>query len=222
MTQSLPRPRIQTKTLPESLTSQENITLQKNITSQKTPVVVCCDNTEMQVLLCTQLAQDFDDITACSLQKLPDILHQQPMSDVVVSWHKPCAELIWIIDFIEQKQNPLLVLTQELNIDDAIRLPDSLGYALLPYQPDISLKGWLEYAQQLRRRSQVLDHTIVQLKQKLEDRKWVDQAKGLLMKMHNLDEQQAYQALRNAAMKNSQTIGQVARNVISTFEHLSL
>ncbi|OEF23298.1 ANTAR domain-containing response regulator [Vibrio rumoiensis] len=210
MTQSLERPK-------NSFKVSQSSKLSKQI-----PLIVCCDNTETQVALCAQLAQDFDDITACSLHQLPERLHQQPDSSVVLSWYKPCADLIWGIDFIEQKQNPLLVLTQELNVDDATRLPDSLGYALLPSQSDVPLQGWIEYAQQLRKRSQALDKTIVQLNQKLDDRKWVEQAKGLLMKIQNLDEQQAYQALRSAAMKNSQTIGQVAKNVIATFENLSV
>ena len=222
MTQSLERAKNSFK-ISQSAKLNQSVKIDKSVkSSRQIPLIVCCDNIEKQVLLCAQLAQDFDDITACSLHKLPKLLHQQPDSSVVLSWRKPCADLVWAIDFIEQKQNSLLVLTQELNMDDTTRLPDSLGYALLPFKPDIPLKGWVEYAQQLRRRSQALDRTIVQLNQKLEDRKWVDQAKGLLMKMHNLDEQQAYQALRNWAMKNSQTMGQVAKNVISTFENLSI
>ncbi|WP_417883324.1 ANTAR domain-containing response regulator [Vibrio rumoiensis] len=82
--------------------------------------------------------------------------------------------------------------------------------------------GWLQYAQNIRLTEIAQTQIIHKLTQKLDDRKYVDQAKGLLMKLHHLDEQQAYQALRTSAMKNSQTLGQVARNLISTLENLSL
>uniref|UniRef100_UPI0038CD5549 ANTAR domain-containing response regulator n=1 Tax=Vibrio rumoiensis TaxID=76258 RepID=UPI0038CD5549 len=82
--------------------------------------------------------------------------------------------------------------------------------------------GWIQYAQNIRLTEIAQTQIIHKLTQKVDDRKYVDQAKGLLMKLHHLDEQQAYQALRTSAMKNSQTLGQVARNLISTLENLSL
>jgi response regulator NasT len=40
------------------------------------------------------------------------------------------------------------------------------------------------------------------------------------MKMHSVDEEQAYKALRNSAMQSSQTLAQVAKNLITTLEVL--
>ncbi len=59
---------------------------------------------------------------------------------------------------------------------------------------------------------------IQQLTSKLEERKWIEKAKGLLMKMHALDEENAYRVLRNSAMQSSLSLSQVAKNVIHTFD----
>lgn len=190
--------------------------------SKNTPLIVCCDNTAQQVKLCAQLAQDFEDITACSLKQLPERVQHQPNACLVVSWQKPCGELACVIEFANKKSLPLLLLTQHLNHNDAHYLAGSNGYALLPLATEGSLMGWLQYAQNIRLTEIAQTQIIHKLTQKLDDRKYVDQAKGLLMKLHHLDEQQAYQALRTSAMKNSQTLGQVARNLISTLENLSL
>ena len=82
--------------------------------------------------------------------------------------------------------------------------------------------GWIQYAKNVRLNEIKQTQAIQKLNQKLDDRKYVDQAKGLLMKLHHLDEQQAYQALRTSAMKNSQTLGQVAKNLIATLETINI
>lgn len=55
---------------------------------------------------------------------------------------------------------------------------------------------------------------------KLEERKLVEKAKGLLMRQRGYDEEQAYQALRKLAMDRNQRLVEVARNVIDVLELL--
>ena len=59
---------------------------------------------------------------------------------------------------------------------------------------------------------------IESLTHKIEERKLVEKAKGLLMKMHSVDEEQAYKALRSSAMQSSQTLAQVAKNLITALQ----
>lgn len=198
-----------------------SLAVKKSKSSQK-PIIVCCDEMNQQVFLCSHLAQDFDDITACSLRKLESVLAKQPDSILVVSWQQPCGELKWIIELAEHNNIPLISFINQLKPMDSDRLPNSSGYVLLSSIPTEPLKGWLEYAEQVRANAQSQRQTISDLEQKLEERKWVEQAKALLMKLHNIDEKKAYQALRSTAMKNSQTMGQVAKNLLVTFEHISL
>ena len=49
---------------------------------------------------------------------------------------------------------------------------------------------------------------------KLSERKLVERAKGLLMKVHGLDEQAAYSLLRKAAMDRKLTLADVARDIL--------
>lgn len=57
-------------------------------------------------------------------------------------------------------------------------------------------------------------------KQKLEDRRDVDRAKGILMKMKHIEEDAAYKLLRKMAMDKKQRIGEVARTMILAAELL--
>ena len=55
-------------------------------------------------------------------------------------------------------------------------------------------------------------------KRQLESRKWVDQAKALLIEKQNMTEQQAYGAIRKMAMDNGQKMEDVAKNLISMMQ----
>jgi response regulator NasT len=57
-----------------------------------------------------------------------------------------------------------------------------------------------------------LEHT----RQALEDRKAIDRAKSLLMKMRGLDEEGAYHLIRRQAMRENRRMGDVARALVST------
>jgi two-component system, response regulator / RNA-binding antiterminator len=52
-------------------------------------------------------------------------------------------------------------------------------------------------------------------RQQLLDRKLIDKAKGVLMKQRGLDEEQAYELLRKAAMDGNLRMAQVAQSVIT-------
>ncbi len=55
-------------------------------------------------------------------------------------------------------------------------------------------------------------------RQQLDDRKSLDRAKALLMKLHGVSEEQAYSTLRTLAMDKSRTLGDTARDVIAILE----
>ncbi len=55
-------------------------------------------------------------------------------------------------------------------------------------------------------------------KSALEERKVIDRAKGILMKVKNLTEEQAYALLRKTAMNENKKIAEVAQSVITAAE----
>lgn len=56
--------------------------------------------------------------------------------------------------------------------------------------------------------------------EKLEERKFVERAKGLLMRSRSLTEDEAYHALRKLAMSKKQRIGEVAQQLIEAADLL--
>lgn len=64
---------------------------------------------------------------------------------------------------------------------------------------------------------QALRHELLETRTALEDRKRVEQAKGLIMKHQGCDEEEAFRTLRKLAMDRSQRLGQVAEDVIAIF-----
>ncbi|AOB30431.1 histidine kinase [Bordetella sp. H567] len=55
---------------------------------------------------------------------------------------------------------------------------------------------------------------LTEARQRLAERQWVDKAKGLLMSLRGVSEDEAYRLLRDHAMKNQQRIGEVARAMV--------
>jgi two-component system, response regulator / RNA-binding antiterminator len=57
-------------------------------------------------------------------------------------------------------------------------------------------------------------------KSALEDRKAIDRAKGILMKLKGLTEDEAYVLLRSTAMREKKKIGDIAQSIITAAEML--
>jgi response regulator NasT len=65
-----------------------------------------------------------------------------------------------------------------------------------------------------------LQNELEQTKSALEERKVIDRAKGILMKVKNLTEEDAYGLLRRTAMNENRKIAEVAQSVITAAELL--
>jgi|GEM_PF-910638 len=186
------------------------------------PVIVCSDCVSDQADISAKLAMHYDDIFACQLVQLEPMIERDTSSIVVVSWHQPTAELRLIVELCKDKQVPLVVIIKQLNSIDINRLPESNDFVILPFDSAFDLKPWIDHSIQVREKSIAMQHQMQQLISKLEERKWIEKAKGLLMKMHQLDEDNAYRVLRTSAMQSSLSLGQVARNIIHTVDSINI
>ena len=65
-----------------------------------------------------------------------------------------------------------------------------------------------------------LEGELEQTKSALEDRKVIDRAKGILMKMKNLTEEEAYTLMRKTAMNEKKKIAEIAQSIITAAEML--
>lgn len=185
------------------------------------PVLVLGDSLEEQARLTSLLAPDYDEIISCQFAQLDPILARAKSASVVVGWKQPDAELRSIVDTCRIHKSPLLVVLKQFSSNDINRLPEKADYVLLPSQPDLMLKPWLEHAQTARSSMLAMEQEITALTSKLDDRKVIEKAKGLLMKIHSVDEQSAYRALQKSAMKSSLSLAQVAKNLLVTMETLN-
>ena len=80
---------------------------------------------------------------------------------------------------------------------DALRVPAILQVALIRFEVLAGLRSELGIANQ-----------------KLAERKFVERAKGLLMKARGLSEDEAYHTLRRMAMERNRRLGDVAKSVL--------
>jgi response regulator NasT len=67
---------------------------------------------------------------------------------------------------------------------------------------------------------QNLKNELLKTKYALQERKRVEKAKGIVMKMRSISEEQAYDAMRKLAMNNNKRIGEIAEQIISASEVL--
>ena len=65
-----------------------------------------------------------------------------------------------------------------------------------------------------------LSSELEQTKEKLNDRKLIERAKGILMQQKNLSEEDAYSQMRKSAMNQGQSIADLSRKIISVFDIL--
>lgn len=111
---------------------------------------------------------------------------------------------------------PLIVLTPDGNVDlmraafkagVSAYVVDALDLARLKPIVDVAILRFEEH--------QDLKLQLADAQKKLSDRKLIEKAKGILMKSRQMDEEQAYAALRSLAMERAQPLGKAANDVIA-------
>jgi response regulator NasT len=103
-------------------------------------------------------------------------------------------------------------------IHEAVRAGVS-AYVVDGLEPE-RVKAIVEVACARFEELQSLRTELAEANRQLSERKLVERAKGLLMKARGVDEQEAYQLLRTAAMNRGKRIGDVAQDVIAAVELL--
>lgn len=186
--------------------------------SSEKPLIICCDSLQEQERISSLLVHKHPSVIECRLAQLETTLTANPEAAVIAGWQQPTAELRLIIKCCRQHNHPLLVVLKQFSCLDINRLPEKMDYILMPKDADSALQPWLEQARLLRRSFHAMQQEISTLTSKINERKVVEKAKGLLMKHHQIDEDTAYKAMRSTAMRSSQSLSQVARNLLTTLQ----
>ncbi|TFZ02228.1 ANTAR domain-containing protein [Ramlibacter henchirensis] len=144
-----------------------------------------------------------------------DALRAQP--DVVLCWQpRPDGAFLEAVRTLQAQQSmPLLVFTQDSGVEPMQRALDAgvHGWVVQGYAPH-RLRPLVQLAQAREAHERALREQAAELTRRLEERKLLDQAKGVLMRARRVDEQEAFALLRSAAMHGNVRVGQVSRQVI--------
>jgi two-component system, response regulator / RNA-binding antiterminator len=116
-----------------------------------------------------------------------------------------------IVMFVEQGDTE--IIQSAIRAGVSAYVVDGLSRNRIKPVMDVAIARFREF--------QALQNELIEVKNKLADRKYIDKAKGLLIEKHKMTEEQAYAALRKMAMNRNLRIVDVARNVISMMETLT-
>jgi response regulator NasT len=154
---------------------------------------------------------------------LPAAVAQSQPDAIVLETRSPKLELLdRIVDAMGEKPLPLVIFANdpsEQTISHAVRagaaayVVDGLDPARVPVILQVALARF-EFLTALRS-----ELTVAQ--QKLAERKFVERAKGLLMKARGLSEDEAYHTLRRMAMERNRRMGDVAKSVLEMADLLN-
>jgi response regulator NasT len=157
---------------------------------------------EMQSLLSRIYALDPDVIVIDLENPSRDVLEQ--MFQVSRAVRRPIAM------FVDQSDSDSIRASVDAGVSAYI--VDGLKKERLKPILDLCISRFNAFA----RLQDELDRT----KSALEDRKAIDRAKGILMKLKGLTEDEAYVLLRSTAMREKKKIGDIAQSIITAAEML--
>lgn len=154
---------------------------------------------------------------------LPSAMDELGLDAIVLETESPPVDLLdRIVDAMGERPLPLVIFANDPSeqsihravragasayvVDglNAARIPAILQVAFARFQLMTDLRSELNVAQQ-----------------KLAERKFVERAKGLLMKSRGLSEDEAYHTLRRMAMERNRRMGDVAKSVLEMAELLN-
>jgi AmiR/NasT family two-component response regulator len=148
---------------------------------------------------------------------LRDVIRTAP--DLVIVWDAMPEDALFecMAAVGTQAPCPVVVFTRDPDagkIERAVR--SGIHAYIVNGYSRARLRSLVHLAQARFRFDQVQRDELAGLSQRFSERKLVDRAKGILMGARQLREEEAYSALRSAAMRTKQRIGLVARQVIDS------
>lgn len=145
-----------------------------------------------------------------------DVIRSAP--DVVICYEKHPGDALFAIMATLQTSapRPVVVFTSDPDADKIERATRSGIHAYVINGYGLHrLRSVIHVAQARFRHEQGLRAELVEVNSRFDERKLVDRAKGILMRARQISEDDAYRALRTAAMQTKQRLGQVAQQVIN-------
>jgi response regulator NasT len=163
-----------------------------------------------------------------------DVVHISEMQSLLARIYALDPDVI-VIDLENPSRD---VLEQMFQVSRAVRRPiamfvDQSDAASIQASVDAGVSAYIVDGLKKERIKPILDlcvsrfnafaklqDELARTKSALEERKVIDRAKGILMKMKGLTEDEAYVLLRSTAMREKKRIGEIAQSIITASEML--
>lgn len=148
------------------------------------------------------------DLEAVIAQAAPDV--------VLIDADAPARDTLEGVCVASARTARPVVMFTDAGSREAIR--DALQAGVAAYVvgevPASRIQSLLDVAIERFGVEQARREALSEARQRLAERQWVDKAKGLMMKMRNVNEDEAYRLLRERAMQSQRRIGEVARELV--------
>jgi len=142
---------------------------------------------------------------------------------IIIDTDSPSRDVLEHVVIISRDEPRPIVMFSSDDAPDTIR--DAVRAGVSAYVVDgldaARVKSIVEVAVARFGEYQRLREELADANQKLEERKLVERAKGILMKARGMDEDEAFQALRRMAMDRGKRLGEIAQQLIDMADFLT-
>jgi len=167
-----------------------------------------------------QLVDVVDLVTAPA--ELGNVLARQTPELLLIDCDQPTPELLAQLGQAQARQPRPVLLVAEQMTPEQMRAALQAGVSALQLAglPPQRLSALLQLALARFEHDQALHRDLRHTQTQLAERKLVERARGILMREQGLDEEAAFQRLRQLAMDGGQTLAAVATRLIDAAELL--
>ncbi|QBP42559.1 ANTAR domain-containing response regulator [Paenisporosarcina antarctica] len=119
----------------------------------------------------------------------------------------------------KQLDLPIIIITaySQKEFVEKAQQDNVVGYLVKPIA-ESNLIPAIEIAIHQGEKAKRLKEDIINARQEVEKRKMIERAKGILMQVRQLTEQEAYKTMRDLSMSTQMTMESVAGDIISTYK----
>ncbi|XEC95277.1 ANTAR domain-containing response regulator [Paenibacillus tarimensis] len=113
---------------------------------------------------------------------------------------------------------PIIWLAGEANYPTEMDWGFTLDGVIFPSMTKIEMLYAIKWAIRTHTQRRRWSEEREQLLQRLEERKWIDQAKAVLCEIKGISEAEAYDFLRKQAMNERKRIGDIAASIVKVYQ----
>ncbi|GFN32758.1 ANTAR domain-containing response regulator [Paenibacillus xylaniclasticus] len=140
------------------------------------------------------------------------------VADAVVMAVPYQAMLSWQTALIAMRRTPLFWYCTDQQLPQQLDWGYSLDGVLFPSMTIQELGHAFQWGLRVHQQRKRWTDEREQLLQRIEERKWIDQAKAVLCEVRGINEAEAYDFLRKQAMNERKRIGDVAASIVKVYQ----